>query len=283
MASSTLPRMIWLRSLCVCCAALAAQAHLARAQTATLTLPPNAFARGTDQFAAMADHMPSLRVSLDIHLAASAKPKSGIAQSHLAARLTPELSRHFDLFLYVSKSRQRMSVFRKTRGGLELMMHFPVSTGREKVETNARGKAAFTITPPGIYALDPARFYADHVSTAWNDPMPHAMFFDAWHKGVRSGLAVHAAAKGEVQTLGSPASAGCIRLPPEAAQKLFLLINSSYRGVVPRFALDARNHTTRRDGTLARDTEGRLQFYRGYRVLVVVEEAPSKAVTAENG
>jgi|GEM_PF-2585828 len=275
--------MIWLRSFCVCCAALALQTHLARAQTATLTLPANAFARGAGQFAGMADHASSARVSLDIHLTTRPKPAPATAQSHLTARLTPELSRHFDLFLYVSKAQQRMSVFRKTRGGLELMLHFPVSTGREKVETNARGKAAFTITPPGIYALDPARFYADHVSTAWNDPMPHAMFFDAWHKGVRSGLAVHAAAKGEVQNLGSPASAGCIRLPPDAARKLFLLINSSYRGMVPRFALDARTHTTRRDGTLARDSKDRLQFYRGYRVLVVVEDNTAKTVTAENG
>ena len=144
--------------------------------------------------------------------------------------------------------------------------------GAERVEKNAFGRRAFTVTPPGYYELDPDRLYVDYYSEAWDGPMAHAMFFDAWRKGARVGLAIHAAHDEGIDRLGSRASAGCVRLSPANARALFKLVKNEYRGDVPRLAYDPQTQSTRRDGLLMRDGHGRLQFKKGYRVLVVVED-----------
>ena len=57
----------------------------------------------------------------------------------------------------------------------------------------------------------------DHYSKEWDDaPMPHSIFF------TRTGHAIHGSY--ETAKIGSPASAGCVRLAPENAEKLFALV-----------------------------------------------------------
>ena len=107
------------------------------------------------------------------------------------------------LLITVDKSAQRMSV---RVGGVE-RHSWPVSTGR-----------AGHATPIGNFT--PFRLEEDHYSKEWDDaPMPHSVFF------TKQGHAIH----GSLQTkqLGSPASAGCIRLAPENAKVLFGLVKES--------------------------------------------------------
>ena len=57
----------------------------------------------------------------------------------------------------------------------------------------------------------------DHYSKEWDDaPMPHSIFF------TRVGHAIHGSY--ETRKIGSPASAGCVRLEPENAETLFALV-----------------------------------------------------------
>jgi lipoprotein-anchoring transpeptidase ErfK/SrfK len=190
--------------------------------------------------------------------------------------LSDELFADFDLFLYVSKAvngplAQRMYVFRKLRNGaLDLLYDWPVSTGRERTELNGDGLERPTVTPTGYFELDPARFYRRHTSAEWGEPMPFAMFFDWRDRGAPTGLAIHAATGKAVAQLGTRASAGCIRLAPEAAETLFHLIRTKYRGLAPRFAADHKG-TTNSDGVILRDVKGRPFLSDGYKVLVVVQ------------
>lgn len=215
-------------------------------------------------------------VSLEIDLSNFSKPRiQPFGVKHLQQLLTPELAKNFDLFLYISKAAhgpyaQRMYVLRKNaKGKFALLHNWPVSTGRERSERNALGVERFTATLSGYYELDPARMFADYRSVAWDEPMPHAMFFDAWYKGARVGLAIHATDKKE--NLGTRASAGCVRLSSANAKDLFQLVNANYRGDVPRMAYDGETKSTRRDGALMRDAGGGLAFHKGYRVLVIIE------------
>jgi lipoprotein-anchoring transpeptidase ErfK/SrfK len=96
----------------------------------------------------------------------------------------------------VDLSDQRMSV---TRDG-DLLHDWPVSTARE-------GKC----TPVGTY--HPVLLKRMHYSTLYDGaPMPYSIFFSG-------NYAIH----GTTQTdkLGTPASAGCVRLAPENAELLF--------------------------------------------------------------
>jgi len=241
------------------------------AETVSLTLPKDVFKSAAA--GAMPTNVAVEAISLEIDF-----PKNHpepFSAKHLRQMLTPELAKNFDLFLYVSKAAhgpyaQHMYVLRKNaKGKFDLLHDWPVSTGREKSERNALGIERFTATLSGYYELDPDRMFTDYRSVSWDEPMPHAMFFDAWYKGARVGLAIHATDAKE--DLGSRASAGCVRLSSSNARDLFQLIHTEYGGDVPRMAYDSNTESTRRDGALMRDASGKLAFRKGYRVLVVIE------------
>ena len=100
----------------------------------------------------------------------------------------------------INKSAQRMTV--SVDG--EQLHNWAVSTGR-----------AGRDTPSGKYRA--FRMEKDHYSKEWDDaPMPHSIFF------TRVGHAIHGSF--ETAKIGSPASAGCVRLEPENAEQLFALV-----------------------------------------------------------
>ena len=198
------------------------------------------------------------------------------ARARLMANLTPVMRQNFDLFLFVSKAKegplaQRMYVFRKEGNALALVFDWAASTGRERQEVSPRGVRSFTGTPAGFYQFDPARMYTRYHSTSWDQPMPHAMFFNWQRAGIATGLAVHAADGDTIAQLGSRASAGCVHLAPENARTLFNLVRSEYRGQVPRFAIDARE-TMSNQGRFSRNADGSLRMASGYKVLVNIED-----------
>ncbi|HWY13925.1 MAG TPA: L,D-transpeptidase [Rhizomicrobium sp.] len=199
-------------------------------------------------------------------------------KERLKDSLTRELYGNFELFLYVSKAvrgpwAQRMYVFQKNARSddLALLYNWPVSTGRERIEYNSEGRRLPSYTPAGYYELDPRRSYRHHFSLQWHQPMPYAMFFNWVKSGMATGLAIHGATGRDVALLGSRASAGCVRLAPQAARTLFTLIRAQYRGLAPRFAIDRRSGTMSNDGTILHDANGRPNFAEGYKVLVFIE------------
>jgi hypothetical protein len=100
----------------------------------------------------------------------------------------------------INKSTQRMSV--SVDG--EPLYSWAVSTGRAGRDTPSGEFRAF-------------RMEKDHYSKEWDDaPMPHSIFF------TRVGHAIHGSY--ETAKIGSPASAGCVRLAPENAETLFALV-----------------------------------------------------------
>jgi lipoprotein-anchoring transpeptidase ErfK/SrfK len=207
-------------------------------------------------------------------------------EERLKDNLTSEMFNNFELFLYVSKAStgpwsQRMFVFQKEPSGdLALAYNWPVSTGREKVEFNPSGQQLPTNTPAGYYELDPHRFFPHYVSGQWGEKMPYAMFFNWKKDGQQTGLAIHSASGNDVAMLGNRASAGCVRLPPEAARTLFTLIKSKYRGLTPRFAVDRRTGTMSNDGIILHDSGGKVQLADGYKVLVFIEDYGGENVVA---
>ncbi len=207
-------------------------------------------------------------------------------EQRLKDSLTSEMLANFDLFLYVSKAQngpwaQRMYVFQKqTSGDLVLLNNWPVSTGREKVEFNAAGEKLPSYTPAGYYELDPKRFYPHYRSVQWDQPMPYSMFFNWVKDGNQTGLAIHGASGSDIAMLGTRASAGCVRLEPEAARQLFMMIRTQYRGLAPRFAMDRRTGTMSNDGILLHDASGKVQLADGYKVLVFIEDYGGENVVA---
>lgn len=106
----------------------------------------------------------------------------------------------------IDKSTQRMTV---TVDGA-IRWTWAVSTGR-------RGHA----TPAGSFQA--FRMEQDHYSKEWDDaPMPHSIFF------TKRGHAIHGSF--DIKRLGTPASAGCVRLHPDNAKQLFTLVKE--RGVL---------------------------------------------------
>lgn len=118
----------------------------------------------------------------------------------LAAAASPAAAR---ILVAIDKSAQQMTV---ARDGA-LLYRWPVSTGRPGRETpNGRFRAF--------------RLERDHYSKEWDDaPMPHSIFF------TEQGHAIHGSY--EVGKIGTPASAGCVRLHPEHAARLFALVEES--------------------------------------------------------
>ncbi|HAH08845.1 MAG TPA: hypothetical protein DCL54_01860 [Alphaproteobacteria bacterium] len=198
-------------------------------------------------------------------------------EARLLARISPELRKYFDLYLYVSKAEngewaQRMYVMAKQPDERLAVVHkWMVSTGKEEVMVNPHGVAMDTDTPEGFFRLDRSRFFADYTSRQWKAPMPHAMFFDWQTEGRVSGLAIHGTGPAEDIDLGRRASKGCIRLSPENAKVLYKLITENYGGRVPQLKIDPNTGTQSTNGLMRRDTKGRILTKLGYRVLVVIE------------
>ncbi len=98
--------------------------------------------------------------------------------------------------VFVDISDQRMKVY----DGNRLMGDWPVSTARP-------GKR----TPLGTYS--PQFLSRNHRSSLYNNaPMPFSIFFNG-------NYAIHGT--DQISRLGNPASAGCVRLHPDNAAKLF--------------------------------------------------------------
>lgn len=192
--------------------------------------------------------------------------------------LSPEMLANFNLFLYVDKAAQgplaqRMYVFEKTDGGdLALLYDWPVSTGRERVESDAHGHLQSSTTPVGYYELDPKRLYAGYVSRQWDEAMPYAMFFDWKPDGHKTGLAIHGAPEQAADELGMRASAGCVRLSLDNARVLFDLVHTQYRGLTPKLAYLDGSTDVSSEGLFLHDAAGRLQLTDGYSVLVLVDD-----------
>jgi hypothetical protein len=106
------------------------------------------------------------------------------------------------LLVTIDKSTQQMTV--SVNG--ETIYRWPVSTGRPGYDT-----------PSGSFR--PFRLEEDHYSKEWDDaPMPHSIFF------TQQGHAIHGT--DHIRRLGTPASAGCVRLAREHAATLFDLVKS---------------------------------------------------------
>lgn len=237
---------------------------------------------------AIVESAPNVAVAAVEHRPVAAPGPTELSRiaAHVKDSLTREMVANFDLFLFVSKAAsgpasQRMYVLRKKpNGDLAMLYNWPVSTGREKMEIAPNGTRAPSFTPAGFYELDPSRMYVHHVSGQWRQPMPYAMFFNWENHGYQTGLAIHGAAPGDIQFLGSRSSAGCVHLAPENAALLFNLIRKHYKGDVPRFAYDAHTATMANDGALMHDSHGNLQMAQGYRVLVFIENYDGQNVVA---
>ena len=106
------------------------------------------------------------------------------------------------VLIAIDKSTQRITV--SVDGAARWT--WPVSTGR-------RGHA----TPAGSFQA--FRMEEDHYSKEWDDaPMPHSIFF------TKRGHAIHGSF--DTRRLGTPASAGCVRLHPDHARQLFALVKA---------------------------------------------------------
>jgi len=214
-------------------------------------------------------------VSSPLSYAAEGDADESAAQ-HVRDGLTSDMLANFGLFLYIDKSEtgpfaQTMYVFQKTDAGDIVLLHkWPVSSGRDDIEADAHGRARSTSTPRGYFELDPKRMFEDHISAQWNEAMPYAMFFDWAPKGHPTGLAIHGAPD-DRNELGSPASAGCIRLSISHAETLFSLVQSQFRGAVPRLAYLDGDTGVSSEGLFLHDKDGNLQMADGYSVLVLID------------
>ena len=107
-----------------------------------------------------------------------------------------------ELSVRIDLSDQRMDVLLR---GVALYEDWPVSTAR-----------AGKVTPLGSFT--PERLARWHYSTLYDGaPMPWSIFF-------RGNYAIHGTTA--VDRLGGPASAGCVRLAPENAERLFALVQA---------------------------------------------------------
>jgi lipoprotein-anchoring transpeptidase ErfK/SrfK len=200
------------------------------------------------------------------------------AKQHLYDSLSAETLANFGLFIYVDKAEggsfaQRMYVFEKTdQGDLAPLYDWPVSTGRGRDETDPHGRDESTATPRGFFELDPKRMYVDHTSSQWDEDMPYAMFFNWKPHGHDTGLAIHGTPEENYGALGSPASAGCVRLSLENAHTLFDLVQSRFRGSVPKLAYLDGDSQVSSEGLLLHDPNGKLKTGDGYSALILVDD-----------
>ncbi|MDE0994965.1 MAG: L,D-transpeptidase [Rhodospirillales bacterium] len=122
--------------------------------------------------------------------------------SFLAAEQTNKSTRSPSITVEVSLSGQTMKVYQSG-----------VATHEWLVSTARQGK----VTPNGAWT---AKWLSkNHKSSRYNNaPMPYSIFYNG-------NFAVHGTY--QVDRLGSPASAGCIRLHPKNAAVLFALVDAA--------------------------------------------------------
>jgi hypothetical protein len=202
---------------------------------------------------------------------------------HFKRRLSNELFANFALFIYVDKAvrgpyAQRMFMFQKTENGeLDPLYDWPVSTGRETIETDLRGRLESSRTPMGYYELDPRRFYTEYRSYEWNEPMPYAMFFSWRAHGQDTGLAIHGVEGAMADSPGRRTSEGCIHLSVDHAESLHGLVELKYAEQVPVLVYRNEVSDISSDGLLQRDSAGHFQYRKGYSVLVLVDDFGEEA------
>lgn len=132
-----------------------------------------------------------------MHLAAL-----GLALLCAAVWAVPGLAGQLDIRIDLSE--QAMEVLVDD----DLAYEWPVSTART-------GKC----TPVGVYGVQSMK--AMHYSTLYdNAPMPWSIFF-------HGNYAIHGTT--QTERLGTPASAGCVRLDPENAERLYGLVREHGR------------------------------------------------------
>ena len=196
------------------------------------------------------------------------------AADRLRGKIPAELYPYFDVYLYVSKAAggslaQHLYMFHKdSSNNLVFEQSFAISTGREQHERY------FTTTPTGLFELDPNRFEESHYSRTWHAQMPWAMFLNATIRGRQTGIALHSSGNAHAELLGSRASGGCVRLPPEKAAELFHRFQAEEQGSVPLFAFDSAHNRTSGEGALVHDSYGKPVIVAGFRVLVFIEDYP---------
>ncbi len=192
-------------------------------------------------------------------------------------KVPADLAPYFDIYIYVSKARasagpwaQHMFVFhKKDDGTLVYEDSFAISTGRERQEKY------FTATPAGLFELDPNRFVRWHRSATWNGgAMPWAMFFNYSYRTRMTGVALHGAIGREIPHLGSRASGGCVRMPMDKVEAMFLRLKNTTRGRVPVLAFDEARGTTNVRGQMMRDSAGNPILADGIKALVIIDTYP---------
>lgn len=104
----------------------------------------------------------------------------------------------------------------------EIVAMVDISEQKMVVEVDGEGVYTWDVstaragkeTPLGIYDVE--WLSAKHRSSLYNNaPMPWAIFYDGDY-------AIHGTT--QISKLGSPASAGCVRLHPDNAKKLFKMV-----------------------------------------------------------
>ncbi len=158
-------------------------------------------------------------------------------RAHVADILDPKVLKEYELVIFINKAgegrtAQHAFLFQSGDGDLRYMDTWLVSTGREQQETSPKGASKFTTTPTGTFMFDLPHFSRLHKSNAWEADMPWAMFLKTRNGGSTTGIALHAALDKYVHNLGQRASAGCIRLLPSNAEKLYKLLQTKYAGSV---------------------------------------------------
>lgn len=158
-------------------------------------------------------------------------------RAHVADILDPKVLEEYELVIFINKAgegrtSQHAFLFEAGNGDLTYLDTWLVSTGREQQEKSPKGASKFTTTPAGTFMFDLPRFSRLHKSNAWEADMPWAMFLKTRNGGPTTGIALHAALDKYVHNLGQRASAGCIRLLPSNAEKLYKLLQTKYAGSV---------------------------------------------------
>lgn len=158
-------------------------------------------------------------------------------REHVAGLLDRKVLEEYELIMFINKAAsgrtaQHAFLFEAGNGELTYLDTWLVSTGREQQERSPKGATKFTTTPSGTFMFDLSHFSRLHKSNAWEADMPWAMFLKTRNGGPTTGIALHAALDKYIHNLGQRASAGCIRLLPSNAEKLYKLLQTKYYGSV---------------------------------------------------
>ncbi len=139
-----------------------------------------------------------------------------------------------------------------------------ISSGRETFEKgcgpgqqpkldHCSNRAYWSTTPVGYFDLDVLE--ENYFSILWETWMPYAVFFT-------DGIAMHQAPAGKEGKIGNRASGGCVRMHPSMAPKIFAMIKSAGKGLIP---------VVDRDGNLKKNSFGDVVRTQGYKTLVIAQ------------